>query len=230
MAGDDTQKKETVVLLHGILRSHYDMVLLANRLEKEGYNVINLPYPSREKTIEELRDYVHEQLSARDDFNNAAQVHFVTHSMGGLIARHLLHTHRPANLGRVVMLSPPNQGSEFADYMLSYPTLKSVYEKLFGPAGRQLCADFNHGIPDNVDYPVGIIAGTSSINPLANFVLGECDHDGIVPVERMKIDGMTDMIEIAATHTFMTFNPNVGEQAAHFLKNGKFNRPQPPQA
>lgn len=220
-------QKETVVLLHGILRSSLDMALLASRLEKEGYNVINLAYPSREKTIEELRDYVHEQLSARDDFNNASQVHFVTHSMGGLIARHLLHTHRPANLGRVVMLSPPNQGSEFADYMLSYPTLKSVYEKLFGPAGKQLTAGFNHGIPDSVDYPVGIIAGTKSINPIADYVLGECDHDGIVPVERMKIDGMTDMIEIPATHTFMTFNTNVGEQAVHFLKNGKFSRLSP---
>ena len=224
---ENNNNKETVVLLHGILRSSLDMALLASRLEKEGYNVINLAYPSREKSIEELRDYVHDQLSARDDFNNASQVHFVTHSMGGLIARHLLHTHRPANLGRVVMLSPPNQGSEFADYMLSYPTLKSVYEKLFGPAGKQLTANFNHGIPDSVDYPVGIIAGTKSINPIAGYVLGECDHDGIVPVERMKIDGMTDMIEIPATHTFMTFNSSVAEQAAHFLKNGKFNRLQP---
>ena len=229
MAGETAPQKETVVLLHGILRSYYDMVLLGHRLEKEGYEVINLSYPSREKTIEELRDYVHEQLSLRAEFNTASKVHFVTHSMGGLIARHLLHTHRPANLGRVVMLSPPNQGSEFADYMLSYPTLKSVYEKLFGPAGRQLTADFNHGIPDSVDYPVGIIAGTSSINPLANSVLGDCDHDGIVPVERMKINGMTDMVEVAATHTFMTFNPNVADQVVHFLKNEKFNKPQAPQ-
>lgn len=225
--GTPTQQKETVVLLHGILRSHYDMALIAWRLEKEGYNVINLPYPSREKTIGELSDYVHEQLRARAEFNNAAQVHFVTHSMGGLITRQLLHDHRPANLGRVVMLSPPNSGSEFADFMLGNPHLKPVYEKLFGPAGNQLRADFNLGLPDHVDYPVGIIAGTRSINPLAPHVLGNTDHDGIVPVERMKIDGMTDFIELFATHTFMPFNPRVADQVAAFLKNGQFSRTPP---
>ncbi len=221
------QKKETVVLLHGILRSSLDMKLIAHRLESEGYNVINLGYPSREKSIEELRDHIHAQLSAMAEFNNASKVHFVTHSMGGLVARHLIHKHRPANLGRVVMLSPPNQGSEFADYLLGHPQLKSVYEKLFGPAGKQLTTDFNHGIPDSVDYPLGIIAGTASINPLAPRVLGEEDHDGIVPVERMKIDGMADMIEIPATHSFMMFNVKVIDQVAHFLKHEKFDRPAP---
>jgi pimeloyl-ACP methyl ester carboxylesterase len=216
-------EKETVVLLHGILRRKVDMTLIAHRLESEGYHVINLGYPSREKSIEELRDHIHAQLSAMDEFNNASKVHFVTHSMGGLVARHLIHAHRPANLGRVVMLSPPNQGSELADFMLDHPRLQSVYKKLYGPAGKQLTTNFNHGIPDSVDYPLGIIAGTGATNPLTKRILGPNDNDGTVSVERMKIDGMADIIEIPAMHSFMMFKVKIIDQTVHFLKHAKFN-------
>lgn len=200
------------------------MSLIAARLRHEGYAVINNSYPSREKTLPELSAHLRGQLEAAPAFRAATRVHFVTHSMGGLVARYFLHEHRPANLGNVVMLSPPNQGSEFADFMREQETLKNFYSRVFGPAGEQLTTDFNHAVGP-VDYPLGIIAGTLSINPLAGYVLPDGGaHDGIVPVARMKIEGMTDMIEVPATHSLMMFNPAVGRQVSHFLKHQTFNR------
>jgi triacylglycerol lipase len=140
--------------------------------------------------------------------------------MGGLIARYYIAAHRPQNLGKVVMLAPPNTGSEFADALSSNPVLAPLYMKLFGPASLQLKTDYAH-IDKSVNYPLGIIAGNFSINPLALGVLPG-RHDGIVPVERTKIDGMADHLVLPVTHTFMMFNPKVMAQTLHFLEHGRF--------
>jgi len=246
MGTDNSQDKEVVVLLHGILKSRFDMVAVATYLRNKDYDVINLSYPSRHHTLEELADYVDGELSKEgvaDRFNNASKVHFVTHSMGGLVARYYLHTHRPDNLGRVVMMSPPNQGSEFANWMMEasslrdladneitgklteMQTLQKIYRDVFGPAGAQLHTEHEHSIDPVVDFPLGVIAGNLSINPLAPWVLGQDEggHDGIVPIARMRIDGMTDMIEMKATHSLMMYNPQVMKQIDHFLKHEKFD-------
>lgn len=120
------------------------------------------------------------------------------------------------------MLGPPNTGSEFADWLSDTEILAPIFKTVFGPAGAQLRTSHKH-IDDDITYPLGIIAGNASINPLAPWFLpGE--HDGIVPVERTKIDGMTDHIVIPATHSFMMFNTEVMEQTYEFLKNSKFKR------
>ncbi len=227
--GSKPRKDETVVLLHGILKSRFDMALIAHHLENEGYDVINISYPSREMELEQLSDFVKKELELRPSFNTASKVHFVTHSMGGLITRYFLHKHRPDNLGRVVMLSPPNQGSDFADFMTETKALKGIYDKLFGPAGAQLRTDHKHAIDKKVDFPLGIIGGNASINPLAPWVLGNNgDHDGIVPIERMKIEGMTDMIILKTSHMLMVLSPEVRKQVSHFLEHEKFDHPKGP--
>lgn len=223
--------RETVILLHGILKSRFDMAFIEAYLKREGYQTINLSYPSRLMNIAQLSDFLHEKLSAMPEFNDAAKVHFVTHSMGGLLARYYIHHYRPPNLGSAVMLGPPNQGSEFANFMMEYEKLSHIFNRIFGPAGAELRTDHKH-ISEKVDFPLGIIAGSASINPLAPWVLAghKGNHDGIVPVERTKIEGMTDHIVIPATHALMVLNPQVLKETLHFLRHGCFSHAPVPKA
>lgn len=211
-----------VVLLHGILRSKTDMLMLDNALKKQGFYTANILYPSREMSLEEITAFVNENIENHPDYSPEKTLNFVTHSMGGLIARYYIATHKPENLGKVVMLGPPNTGSEFADFFHDHEIFGSIFKAIFGPASTQLKTDYEH-IDGDIDYPLGVIAGSSSINPLAPWVLNG-DHDGIVPIERTKIEGMTDHIVISATHTFMMFNLTVIEQTLHFLQNEKFKK------
>ena len=216
--------KECVILLHGIMRSKLDMLPLTRFLEQRGYTCLNILYPSRKQTLEELSEFVAQKIDAQNQ--SFEKLHFVTHSMGGLLARYYIDRFNPQNLGKVVMLSPPNQGSEFADQLTQNKVLSLVYKKLFGPAGSQLqTTHIHHTKP--IDYELGIIAGTKNINPLAPFFIPKNTvgiHDGIVPVERTKIDGMRDHITMPLSHSFMMFNPALMEQVHTFLKSSAFRR------
>lgn len=215
-------QNELIILLHGILRSKTDMLLLNNFFEKNGYDTLNILYPSREKSLEELTEFVQEKIQNCPQYHDdETTIHFVTHSMGGLIARYYIATHKPDNLGKVVMLGPPNTGSEFADWLSETEILAPAFKAIFGPAGQQLGTKYKH-IDDDITYPLGVIAGNLSVNPLAPWILNG-EHDGIVPVERTKIKGMTDHIVIPATHSFMMFNVDVMEQALYFLKHNRFD-------
>ncbi|MCB1721305.1 MAG: alpha/beta hydrolase [Rhodospirillales bacterium] len=239
-------KKDFVVLLHGILRSKLDMLPLEKFLEKNGFETINILYPSREMSLEEItsfvKDTIEEHISqshlSSDETQGASRsktyasdaatlsegkerrLNFVTHSMGGLIARYFIATHKPENLGKVVMLGPPNTGSEFADFLNDNKWLGPIFRSIFGPASAQLKTNYKH-IDGDITYPLGIIAGSTSINPLAPWIL-DGQHDGIVPVERTKIAGMSDHIVIPANHSFMMFSPDVMKQTLYFLENSAF--------
>ena len=218
---DDNLNNEFVVLMHGILRSKIDMMPMSMYFQHKGYTALNILYPSREKSLEELTEFVHEKITNCPHYETARKMHFVTHSMGSLIARYYIKTYEPKILGHVVMLGPPNTGSEFADWLDETKIFSPFFKKFYGPAGQQLKTTHQH-IDQDINYPIGVIAGNVSINPLAPWVLpGE--HDGIVPVKRTKIDGMTDHIVMPATHSFMMFNKHVMQQAAHFLANGEFD-------
>lgn len=217
-----SQPNEIVVLLHGILRSKTDMLPLVSYLKKHDYDCINILYPSRKKNLEDITEFVKETIQNHPNYTPDKTLNFVTHSMGGLIARYYIATHKPENLGKVVMLGPPNTGSEFADFLNENKILSPLFKGIFGPASQQLTTEHKH-IDGDITYPLGIIAGNASINPLAPWVL-DGEHDGIVPVERTKIDGMTDHITVKSTHSFMMFNPKVMEQAHHFLIHKKFKR------
>ena len=212
--------RDLVILLHGIMRSSFDLAPMSLYLKKQGYDAVNILYPSRSKNLEDLTAFVYEKISAHPKYAPHKTIHFVTHSMGGLIARYYIAKHNPQNLGKVVMLSPPNTGSEMADYLNAHKLLGSAYRKFFGLAGAQLTTTYQHPLQD-IHYDLGVIAGSRSINPLACWAL-QGPHDGIVPVARTKIPGMRDHIVMPVTHGLMMFNPRVMAQAAHFLKSGKF--------
>lgn len=212
-------KKETVVLLHGLMRSSKAMEKLEEQLRIEGYDVINHDYPSTTSTIEKLTDDIFKILEPK--IAEAETVHFVTHSMGGIILRDYLEDHELPNLGRVVMMAPPSSGSEVTDKLGNI----FLYKWINGPAGDQLGTGTNsHPLRLKVpEFELGIIAGDRSINPILSMLIPGAD-DGKVAVARVRPEQYTDFIQLHTTHATMMWNRPVIEQTIFFLNEGCFKR------
>jgi pimeloyl-ACP methyl ester carboxylesterase len=188
-------------------------------VEAEGYATLNLGYASRSKALQTLAEDIHPAIE-RFAESIEGSVHFVCHSMGGLLARVYLARYRPKRLGRVVMLGTPNGGSEIADRLKNF----GAYRAVFGPAGQQLGtqrdADIDALLP-RIDYPVGVIAGNRSIYPIAAVMLPK-PHDGRVSVENTRLDGMADHVVIGASHPWLVRNDEAIAQTIAFLGDGRF--------
>jgi len=208
---------ECVILLHGLARSDRSMETLSLALEKTGYHTVNMSYASTKHNIEKLaQDTVVKALSTCP---KNAKIHFVTHSMGGILVRQYLSTNTVKNLGRVIMLGPPNKGSQIVDKLGNMPG----FELINGPSGMQLGTG-SQSIPNSlgaIDFELGIIAGTRSFNPILSSMMPK-PNDGKVSVESSKIEGMADHIELPVTHTFMMNRKSVIDQVLHFLEKGIF--------
>jgi len=213
--------EECVILLHGLWRSKYSMKAVEWQLVDQGYRVINFSYPSIFYPIDELAvNAVEEGLQGCRELASA-QISFVTHSLGGILVRQYLAEHRIPELHRVVMLAPPNQGSQLADYLISL----SVANWIEPPAVSHLGTDSN-SIPRRlgpVIFELGVIAGN---NNRWRFLPGTPIEasDGTVAVWETMVDGMQDFVVLPATHTFMMWQPEVLDQVASFLRNGRFLR------
>jgi pimeloyl-ACP methyl ester carboxylesterase len=189
-------------------------------LERAGFTTVNLDYASRSKALEALAEDIHPAIQHFADRIDGP-VHFVCHSMGGLLARVYIARYRPKRLGRVVMLGTPNSGSEIADRLKNM----GIYRAFFGPAGQQLGTQRDAAIEalfPPIDYPVGIIAGNRSIDPIASRLLPR-PHDGRVSIANTKLEGMADHVVVAASHPWLVRNGEAIAQTIAFLADGRFN-------
>ena len=209
---------ESVIVVHGLGRTPASMSILVSRLKNAGFRVVSFGYPSTSESMEALVERLQAEVESCCG-NEPEAVHFVTHSMGGVLVRSYLSQQPGPHQGRVVMLSPPSQGSEIIDAFSDSPLLHS----LLGPAGSQLGTD-PEGIPNQlgpVRFGLGIIAGDRSMNPLGSWLIPGPD-DGKVAVERARVDGATDFMVVSATHTFIMNRRDVADEVVRFLRQGRF--------
>ncbi|MES9853397.1 MAG: alpha/beta fold hydrolase [Candidatus Thiodiazotropha sp. L084R] len=209
--------REIVVLLHGLARSNKAMWHLKQRLEEAGFYVEAVSYPSLNQTPQQIIQNISQQI---DECCKLAtnRVHFVGHSLAGLLIRAYLTENHPQNLGRAVLIGTPNQGAEVADYVKD-----KWWAQFAGPAALSLGTSkdsFPKTIPEP-DYPVGIIAG---VTPSDNDHIIPGLDDGLVSVESTKLKNMHDFITIPSGHSMMRYNKSVATQTIHFLKSGHFEK------
>ena len=213
------ESNDCVVLLHGLNRSYRAMEKMAGGLQDAGFTTANVDYPSQTATVEDLaRLAVNEGLEKCREAN-ADKIHFVTHSLGGILLRYHQSQNPIPELSRVVMLAPPNQGSEIIDITRDWPT----FELFSGEAGLQLGTDKN-SVPSKlgpVDFELGVIAGTGTMNPIFSAMLPN-PNDGKVSVESTRVSGMNDFLVVDNNHHAITSNDVVIKNTSAFLQTGRF--------
>ena len=215
---DQAQEQECVILLHGLIRVSDSMGELETKLQRAGYVAVNIGYPSRSHSIDVLaRDAIGRGLSACRE-QKLPVIHFVTHSLGGILLRYFEQHNAIPELGRVVMLGPPNHGSPLVDGLLPIPGFGFIT----GPTGSvlgtesQVIAEL-----EPVTFDLGVIAGTTNLNPL-NFLFFSEPNDTIVSVDSTRVEGMRAHLVLPVTHSFMMRNDTVIDNTVHYLKTGSF--------
>lgn len=214
---DPSPDAETVVLVHGLGRTSRSLLYLESRLGREGYRVVPFDYPSTTHPVEQLVDSL--RVAVRSCCGeDPSNVHFVTHSLGGILVRSLLEGDSSYS-GHVVMLSPPNQGSEIVDAFSPSPLLAS----LVGPAGVSLGTD-STSVPNRlgpVRFSLGVVAGDRSLTRVGSWLIPGPD-DGLVGVEQTRVEGLSDFKVVPATHTTIMNRPDVAAAIVSFLQTGRF--------
>ena len=221
---------DLVIVLHGLNVTHHTMLRLARALDKAGYRVVNRTYPSRTMPLDRIATEWLPALLAENDAGAAPRVHFVTHSMGGIVVRYWLQEKGvPPNIGRIVMIAPPNQGSEVPDHFRGKRFLRSFFRFVASANASRLGTD-PASVPCQLslkEFPagveLGVIAGNRWLNPLfLSFFKGE--SDGTVSVDSTRLAGMRDHIVMPHSHTGIITRTAVAAQTLHFLREGKFQR------
>jgi len=213
--------REAVILLHGLARTSTSMNKMQEALKDEGFKTCNIDYPSTQHRISILaQEHILPKIKACVG-NIDSSIYFVTHSMGGILVRYFAKHALISSIGRVVMLSPPNQGSEVVDALGD----TWFFEFTNGPAGKELGTDTG-SIPLRLgpaNFEVGIITGNRSINLILSLMI-EGSDDGKVSVERAKLEGMKDFMVLPSTHPFIMRNDKAIAQTIYFLNHGLFKK------
>ncbi len=213
-------KDDVVIFLHGIGHSKFYMLYLKRGFEKQGYNTLNIDYPSTQRDIKSLASYLGHMLKQHKIWSQYKRVHFVTHSMGGLVCGFYLQDlcDRQDQLGRVVMLGTPHGGSEIADKLQNF----KPYQMIFGPAGQELTTTCRSSEQIEPFYDLGVIAGNKNwFYPLGRVIFNK-PHDGCVSVESTQIKGLKDHLTLPVLHGMMCWSRRVRAHCIHFIQNGYF--------
>lgn len=214
---------ECVILIHGLGRTQSAMSEFAAILKRNHYEVVNHRYPSTRNSVEALADqYIPAMVDECSQYH-PERIHFVTHSLGGIILQKYLETHTIEHLSSIVMLGPPNHGSPLADMFHKNELARFI----LGPVLSELTTTSQSvkpkDLPADHSYKIGIIAGNYTINPLGSFIFKE-PNDGKVSVSSTQLDHMNDFIVLPVSHTFMIQNEMVERQVLSFIHNGHFIR------
>jgi triacylglycerol lipase len=212
--------RDCVIVLHGMGRTERSMSKIEDRLQEAEYLVWNHKYESTSETIASLSESSIGDGLRFCALKQAEKVHFVTHSLGGILVRNYLQDKEIDNLGRIVMLAPPNRGSEVVDALREY----RLYGVVMGPAGLALGTG-SDSLPNQlkpISGEIGVIAGNSTSDPwFSPIIPGE--DDGKVSVERAKLEEMKDFLVVDSGHTSIMRDDEVIDQILYFLQEGKFN-------
>jgi len=217
-----TTAREAVVVLHGVAINPRFTARLARFIAEAGYEVHNLGYPSRTVPLAELGPRWLAAKIAKLGLERAPRLHFVTHSMGGLMVRGYLAAHRPANLGRVVTIVPPHHGSAVSDRLRSIPVVWRIIGRNLGTLGTKPDA-YWRTLPQRADFELGVIAGSFALSPLSWFFLPK-PNDGTVTESSTRLDGMADHLSLPSSHTLILFRKRTAAQSVAFLRTGRFAR------
>jgi pimeloyl-ACP methyl ester carboxylesterase len=187
---------------------------LARNLKAAGFSVRCFDYTS---TSARLDDHSRQLLEfARQ--SRSGQLHFVAHSLGGLVTLSMLNENPELPPGRVVLLGSPLGGSVTARRMRSI----SGAEKLLGRVRTALEKGYGQL---EAGRETGMIAGTRSIG-LGRLLGGMSKPgDGTVTVDETRTSGLKDHLLLPVSHTGMLYSSGVARQAAHFLRTGSFDWP-----
>lgn len=218
-AATGLRASDGVVLLHGLARTSRSMERLEKTFTEAGYVVVNVDYRSRETAVTALGEAVIGKALADARLRECPRVHFVTHSLGGILVRSYFARHAEPRLGRVVMLGPPNRGSEVVDRLKGW----SLFRRINGPAGGEL-GTAPESVPNSlgpVRFELGVIAGDRSINWLNSAMISGRD-DGKVSIERTKVDGMKDHLVVHASHPFLMRDRDAIVATLRFVRGGSF--------
>ncbi len=198
---------ETVILLHGLSRSMASMRRLEKRVEEGGFKPVLIDYPSGKTTVERLAEGIFSALPIK------GKLHFVGHSLGGILSVRVTKMLPVERRGRIVQLGAPNFGSEIA-------ARASVFGKLIGPALGELVP---HSGEDTIGLDIGAIAGTAAISAYG-FITGiEGENDGKVCVISAWGNAPAGKrIALPVAHSIMMQDRRVIAATVKFLKTGTF--------
>ena len=207
-----------VLLIHGILRSTGTFSELEKALIEAGFDAVAISYPSSRSTIEEHAEGLARLLDRQE---GTETVSFVTHSMGGLVVRHLLSLNaawkRRIVVDRIVLIAPPNQGSAIARLLEDIP----AYRLIYGEAGQQMTPAEASNIPP-IEHPFAIVAGGTGDGEGFNPLLPG-DDDGTVGLAETRLEGTMDFLVVPEIHAMISNHQDTIQATINFLKHGKFD-------
>ncbi|CAH9018511.1 esterase/lipase family protein [Candidatus Nitrosacidococcus sp. I8] len=208
-----TNKQETIVLLHGLWMYKFGLYPMAKRLRGYGYHVVCFGYPSVRRHPKEISDSLHQQIAQLEN----ETIHFVGHSLGGLLIQHFFETYPNQRSGRVVALGSPFGSSKAAHKVYSLPLGryilgKSTEEKLL----------LEPRSPWHFKQELGVISGTRSADLGKIITHLPLPNDGTITVEETKQEGMTDHCLLEINHNGLLFSPLVVPFIDRFLQMGHF--------
>ncbi len=220
---------EQVIIIHGLGRSSWSMKTMSELIEEQGYQVCVVDYPTLRQPLDHTLDSSTQEIERclakvttnPEQSTNRQKVHFVGHSLGGLVIRSYLASHPElvdsVEMGEVVFVGTPNQGSDVADFFARSWLLSTLGET------AESLTTHNDSFPNQLPQPTydfGVIAGTASY-PLFNGLFDE-PNDGLVSVKSTKLTGMKDFALVDRKHDRLRRDPYVTELIVNYISTGAF--------